>query len=44
MAKADAGLTFKNLLNQSRQIIYSLYQENEIIKILYSNITNSIKL
>ena len=33
-----------NLLNQIRQIIYSLYWAKEITKKVYNNIMNSIKL
>ena len=34
----------ENLLNEIRQIIYSLYQSKEIIKKVYNNIIKSIKL
>ena len=36
--------TSKNLLNKTRQIIYSLYQEKEITKNNFNIIMNSIKL
>ena len=36
--------TSKNLLNEIRQIIYSLYYAKEVTKNLYNNIINSIKL
>ena len=39
-----AGNTSENLLNEIRQIIYSLYQEKGITKKVYNNIMNSIKL
>ena len=39
-----AGNTSENLLNEIRQIIYSLYQAKEITKKVYKNIMNSIKL
>ena len=37
-----AGNTSENLLNEIRQIIYSLYQTKEIIENVYNNIMNSI--
>ena len=43
-ARVKSGNTSENLLNQIRQIIYSLYQEKEITKKVYNNIMNSIKL
>ena len=36
--------TSENLLNEIRQIIYSLWREKEVTKKLYNNIMNSIKL
>ena len=36
--------TSEKLLNEIRQIIYSLYQEKEITKIMCNNIIHSIKL
>ena len=44
LAQVKAGNTFGNLLNEIRQIIYSLYCEKEITKKVYSNIMKSIKL
>ena len=44
LAQAKAGNTFENLLNEIRQIIYSLYQAKEITKKMYKNMMNSIKL
>ena len=44
LAQVKAGNTSENLLNEIRQIIYSLYQEKEITKKVYNNIMNSIKL
>ena len=44
LAQVKAGNTPENLLNEIRQIIYSLYQAKEIIKKVYNNIMNSIKL
>ena len=43
-AQVKAGNTSKNLLNEMRQIIYSLYQAKEITKKVYNNIMNSIKI
>ena len=44
LAQVKAGNTSENLLNEIRQIIYSLYQAKEIAKKVYNNIVNSIKL
>ena len=44
LAQVKAGNTSENLLNEIRQIIYSLYQEKEITKKVYKNIMNSIKV
>ena len=44
LAQVKAGNTSKSLLNEIRQIIYSLYREKEITKKVYHNIMNSIKL
>ena len=44
LAQVQAGNTFKNLLDEIRQIIYSLYQAKEITKKVYNNIVNSIKV
>ena len=41
LAQIQAG---NNLLNENRQIIYSLYQAKEITKKVYSNIMSSIKV
>ena len=38
--QVKAGNTSKNLLNEIRQIIYSLYRSKEITKKVYSNIMN----
>ena len=43
LAQVKAGSTSKNLLNEIRQIIYSLYRAKEVTKKVY-NIMNSIKL
>ena len=44
LAQVKAGNTSENLLNEIRQMIYSLYQAREITKKVYSNIMNSIKV
>ena len=44
LVQVKAGNTSENLLNEIIQIIYSLYQEKEVTKKVYNNITNSIKL
>ena len=43
LAQVKASNTSENLLNEILQIIYSLYQEKEVTKKVYNNITNSIK-
>ena len=44
LAQVKVGNTSENLLNEIRQIIYSLHREKEISKRAYNNIMNSIKL
>ena len=44
LAKVKAGNTSENLLNEIRQIIYSLHREKEVTKKVYNNIMNSTKL
>ena len=44
LAQVKAGNASNILLNDIRQIIYSLYQAKEITKKVYNNKTNSIKL
>ena len=44
LTQVKAGNTTENLLNEIRQIIYSLYRAKEIIKKVYNNIVNSIKV
>ena len=43
-AQLKAGSTSENLLNEIRQIMYSLYRAKEITKKVYNNIMNSIKV
>ena len=44
IAQVKAGNTSKNLINETRQIIYFLYQAKKIPKEVYDIIMNSIKL
>ena len=44
LAQVKAGNTSVNLLNEIRQIIYSLYRAKEITKKVYNNIMDSIKV
>ena len=44
LAEVKAGNTSESLLNETRQIIYSLYWAKEITKKVYNNIINSIKV
>ena len=44
LAQVKAGNNPKKLLNEIRQIVYSLYQSKEITKEVYSNIIKSIQL
>ena len=44
LALVRAGKNSENVLNETRQIVYSLYQSKEIIKKVYNNIIKSIQL
>ena len=44
LAQVNASNTFENLLNEIRQIIYSLYRAKENTKKVYNNIMNLIEL
>ena len=44
LAQVKAGNNSESLLNEIRQIVYSLYQSKEITKKVYKNIINSIKV
>ena len=44
LAQLKAGNNSESLLNEIRQIVYSLYGSKEITKTLYNNIIRSIKL
>ena len=43
LAQIKVGNNSENLVNETRQIVYSLYQSKEITKKLYNNIIKSIK-
>ena len=42
LAQVKAGNNAESLLNEIRQIVYSLYHSNETTKIVYNNIMKSI--
>ena len=44
LAQIKAGNNSENLLNEIRQIVYSLYRSKEITKKVYNNIIKSIKV
>ena len=44
LAQIKAGNNSKSLLNEVRQIVYSLYKSKEITKKVYNNIIKSIKV
>ena len=44
LAQVKAGKNLESLLNQIRQIDYSLYQSKEITKKVYNSIIKSIKV
>ena len=44
LAQVKAGKNSERLLNEIRQIVYSLYRSKEITKKVYNNIINSIKV
>ena len=44
LAQVKAGNNAESLLNEIRQIVYSLYLSKEISKKVYNNIINSIKV
>ena len=44
LAQGKAGNTSEDLLNEIRQIIYSLYQTKEIIEKVYNNTMNLINV
>ena len=44
LAQVKAGNNSESLLNEIRQIVYSLYRSKEFTKKVYNNIINSIKV
>ena len=44
LAQVKAGNNTESLLNEIRQIVYSLYQSKQITKKVYNNIIKSIQL
>ena len=44
LAQVKAGNNSEVLLNEIRQIVYSLYRSKEITKKVYNNIINSIEV
>ena len=44
LAQVKAGNTSEGLLNEIRQIVYSLYQSKQITKKVYNNVIKSIQL
>ena len=44
LPQVKAGNTSVNLLNEIKQIIYSLYQAKEVTKKVYNNIMNLTKV
>ena len=44
LAQVKAGNNLESLLNEIRQIVYSLYQSKQIPKKVHNNIIKSIKL
>ena len=44
LGQVKAGNTYESLLNEIKQIIYSLYRTKEITKTVYNNIMNSVKV
>ena len=42
LAQVKAGNNSENLLNEIRQIVYSLYQSKEITKKVYNNLIKSL--
>ena len=44
LAQIKAGNNSESLLNEIRQIVYSLYRSKEITKKVYNSIINSIKV
>ena len=44
LAQVKAGNNLENLLNEIRQIVYSMYQSKEITEKVYNNIIKSVQI
>ena len=44
LAQVKSGNNSENLLNEIRQIVYSLYQSKQITKQVYNNIIKSLNI
>ena len=44
LAQIKAGNNSESLLNEIRQIVYSLYQSKQIAKEVYNNIIKSVRI
>ena len=44
LAQVKAGNNSENLLNEIRQIVYSLYQSKQITKKVYNNLIKSVNV
>ena len=44
LAQVQAGNNLENLLNEIRQIVYSMYQSKEITEKVYNNIIKPIQI
>ena len=44
LAQVKAGNNSESLLNETRQIVYSLYQSKKISKKVYNNVIKSINV
>ena len=44
LAQVKAGNNSENLLNENRQIVYSLYHSKEITKTVYNNTIKSMQI
>ena len=44
LVQVNAGNNSESLLNEIRQVVYSLYQSKEITKKVYNDIINSIQI
>ena len=44
LAEVKAGNNSENLLNEIRQIVYSLYQSKQITKKVYNNLIKSVNV